>query len=284
MGNKMFKFLMLIIIGYVSISETLALETQAAFIKKFMQTQLEENKRKYTDREKLEFIDKDYFIENNLDPFYLKLNGYPIHDYKILGASGPYIDVQLIRHNCGVIQCDNNHWVKLQVTKHKEQYFLIPSNHDKKYIDYWQQDVRGKYHTNGGDTSSQSISSQESINLAHAFMNTLLNKNKKEYSNIDRVRYISKNYFIKNNINPLDYKLNTHRVDEYKIVGSHGPFIDIKVISYPCVNAGNCKGDHIQKLKIIYEHDRLYIMPSGHNNQFKLINYWWQDIKGKYDG
>lgn len=133
-------------------------------------------------------------------------------------------------------------------------------------------------------TSFLAMSSSEQPDFfIHKFMDIEIKKNKSSQDKMESWSFISKKFIQENNINTETTFLNSYHPERYEIVGGTANFIDVKIFNESCISSGDCFGDHVLRLAIVHEDGHLAILPYGYKQGAKYLDFWWQNIQGKYE-
>ena len=119
--------------------------------------------------------------------------------------------------------------------------------------------------------------------FARQFMNLEIQKSKSSLDKAESWGFISKKFIRENNINTETTVLNSFNPDRYEIIGKTEHFVDVKIFNEPCVSRGGCFGDQILRLAIVHEDGHLALLPYGYKKGAKHLDFWWQNIQGKYE-
>lgn len=120
----------------------------------------------------------------------------------------------------------------------------------------------------------------ERTDFVNLFMKTQLTETKDQYSRMDAVRFISKEFLRKHQIDPFFIQLNTYRIDDYEILNQHGDYIDVLYFIHTC---NSCWADQVMKLKVVEQDSGYAIEPHDYQQGSEYLDYWYQRISGKYD-
>jgi|GEM_PF-6437834 hypothetical protein len=115
------------------------------------------------------------------------------------------------------------------------------------------------------------------------FMELQLEKNRAKASQAEVFSFISQQFIRENKINVNTVYLNSYRPDRYEILASTENRVDVKIYNDVCIRHGGCPGDHILRIALVHEGDHLAILPYGYAKGSKYLDFWWQDIQGKYE-
>lgn len=133
-------------------------------------------------------------------------------------------------------------------------------------------------------TSFVAICSSEQPDVfVQKFMNLEIQKTKSSLDKIKSWSFISKKFIRENNINTETTFLNSYYPERYEIVGRSENFIDVKIFNESCISSGNCFGDQVLRLAIVHEDGHLALLPYGYKQGAKYLDFWWQNIQGKYE-
>lgn len=106
-----------------------------ATVDAFMAMMVEENKSKFTRRQRLEHLARSFFQDQGADPALLEVNNYSFSRYSIVGIYGPYVDVQLV-HPATCATCDTN-YLRLKTVVEDGKVRLMPREIESSSINYW---------------------------------------------------------------------------------------------------------------------------------------------------
>jgi len=126
---------------------------------------------------------------------------------------------------------------------------------------------------------------KDRVEFVRTFMDTHIQVVHNKKKDIEDVKYISKAFLLKNDLDPFFIKLNSFHFNRYEILGVEGQYVAVRLLHRLCLPVGTCKSKHVVILKVVPQGNGLAIEPHGYNNKYKspeYLDYWWQSIKGKY--
>lgn len=138
-------------------------------------------------------------------------------------------------------------------------------------------------------TSAFVQAKEDEVSFVKRFMNiqVLKTKSEEKVKREDEVKFISRAFLKSNGIDPASMKINSYPMTRYEIVCSSKRYVDVRIINDICINAGNCYGDHVQRIAVVREGGRLAIQPytqPAADIYMDYVSYWFQEInRGRYE-
>jgi len=127
--------------------------------------------------------------------------------------------------------------------------------------------------------SSNICHSETQMDFVKRFMDSQLVGGK--YSIIDEVKFISKKFLIKNEINVFELKfIGLWAIEKYVILNEFQEYVDVKIISPNCMK--NACPEKVLRLKIVSQDEGFAVEPRSYYRSTQKIFYSWQVIEGNY--
>jgi hypothetical protein len=130
--------------------------------------------------------------------------------------------------------------------------------------------------------NQSSVYAKSERDFIKSFMDTLVLIGQERESDIEAMKYISKEFLAKYNIDVFSVRMNSWDNLGYEIIDFKSPYVVVNVNEKSCIKAKYCWGKHILYIKVMPQQHGYAIEPHSYNESSNFLDFWWQSIEGKY--
>ncbi len=94
-------------------------------------------------------------------------------------------------------------------------------------------------------------------------------------------RLISREFILKNNIDPLFTKLNSYYFSSFRVLAVNGSYVDVSIQNDKCQICPMF--DKTLRFAVTQEGGKFLILPPGYRRGSEYLDPWWQVIDGRYE-
>ena len=224
----------------------------------------------------------------------LEIDTLVFDHFEIIGSFGPYVEVRTHNWVCASDPtCTFPYYaVRIKTEKVLGKTKIVPSNilsseySPQKYIQWHWVRISNNYENQASvqlHVLRKNTNSNRYIEFAKEFFNLVTAENFKKTSTVEKLRYIDPQFLVNINVHPANVQFPQYTFKQFKVVDAFNNYVDVSVDISGCINAGNCFGQQVYRIKIKETNNQLSIVPSALNKRFMTIDFWWTDIEGHYD-
>jgi hypothetical protein len=94
-------------------------------------------------------------------------------------------------------------------------------------------------------------------------------------------RLISREFILKNNIDPQFTRLNSYYFSSFRVIAVNGTYVDVSIRNDKCQICPMF--DKTLRFAVIQEGSKFVILPPGYRRGSDYLDPWWQVIDGRYE-
>ncbi|WP_455200648.1 hypothetical protein [Kaarinaea lacus] len=224
----------------------------------------------------------------------LEIDTLVFDHFEITGSFGPYVEVRAHNWVCASKPtCAFPYYtVRIKTEKVLGKSKIVPSNilsskySPQKYIQWHWVIIDNNYENQARvqlHVLKKTTNSNRYIEFVKEFFSLVTADNFKKTSTAEKLRYIDPQFLININVHPANVRFPQYTFKKFKVVDAFDNYVDVSVDISGCINAGNCFGQQVYRVKIKETNNQLGIVPSALNKRFMTIDFWWTEIEGHYE-